>query len=177
MSFETKVVQKYIQIATSAGEPFYNSTNSKRASWGSRMSDPGRTRPDSPACSLQWRAWWKRTKQTVKHGFRTVGWRLHSLWRDAGSSKVCSLTCRPGLQLTCSSFPCTRDPWGSRLRDIEGSVSGPAGSRELLSHVESVSCSNYLLTNSETFFYLLIYFTKYSKKLLCIWTNKLNCYQ
>lgn len=40
---------------TEAGEPFDNNTNSKMASWGSRMFDPGHTRHGSHACSPRWR--------------------------------------------------------------------------------------------------------------------------
>jgi len=124
-----------VKIHTWAGEPFDNSTNSKKASWGSRMSDPGRTTHGSPACSLRWRAWWR-------NGSDAAGLNLHMVWKVAAHQ--CFLTCRPGWLPKCSSFPCTRGPWGSRHRDSEGSVWGPAGSRGLLSRAESASCSNYL---------------------------------
>lgn len=45
------------RIQTWADEPFDNSTNNKRASWESRKSVPGHTRPCNHAYSLLWHAW------------------------------------------------------------------------------------------------------------------------
>lgn len=65
---------------------------------------------------------------------------------------VFSLTCRPGWQLMCSSFPCTHGPWGSRRQGSEGSVWGLAGSTEQLSHAENVNCNSYLwMTNKNDY--------------------------